>query len=120
MADNYERSFASRSIPTDASNAVSQGNSGAQQPNQEKPKRHLRSWKRRKDDRPVEIMAAVKAAIAERGIDNVRMEDIALRANVVKGTLYLYFSSKAELLEVVRSESCPPEQEACDEPLPER
>lgn len=69
-----------------------------------KPKRRLRSWKRRKNDRPIEILAAVKAAIAERGIENVRMEDVAFRANVSKGTLYCYFSNKAELLEFVSRE----------------
>jgi AcrR family transcriptional regulator len=75
-----------------------------------KPKRHLRSWKRRKNDRPVEILAAVKAAVAEHGIENVRMGDIANRANVSKGTLYCYFTSKAELLAFVGRE--PLEHEA--------
>ena len=78
--------------------------------NDAKPRRHLRSWKRRKSDRPVEILAAVKAAVAERGIENVRMGDIADRANVSKGTLYCYFSKKAELLAFVRTE--PQEREA--------
>ncbi len=66
-----------------------------------KPKRRLRSWKRRKTDRPVEILAAVKAAIAEHGIESVRMADIANRASVSKGTIYCYFSNKAELLAFV-------------------
>jgi AcrR family transcriptional regulator len=77
-----------------------------------KPKRHLRRWKRRKNARPVEILAAVKAAVAEHGIENVRMGDIANRANVSKGTLYCYFSNKAELLAFVGTESSPQEHEA--------
>jgi hypothetical protein len=112
MVDDYEKSLVSLSVPANATISTPQDISVIPPSDQEKPKRHLRGWKRRKDERPVEIVAAVKAAIAERGIDNVRMEDIALRANVVKGTLYLYFSSKAELLELVRSETYPPQEEA--------
>ncbi len=60
-------------------------------------------WRRRKDDRPGEIIAAGLACFAERGFAATRLDDVAKSAGVTKGTLYLYFSSKEDLFkEVVR------------------
>jgi AcrR family transcriptional regulator len=53
-----------------------------------------RRWRRRKDARPTEILEAALAVFAERGFAATRMDDIAERAGVTKGTIYLYFESK--------------------------
>src|ERR1700722_19398693 len=58
-------------------------------------------WRRRKDARPGEIVAASLACFAERGFAATRLEDVARRAGVTKGTLYLYFSNKEELFKAV-------------------
>lgn len=55
-------------------------------------------WRRRREARPQEILTAALAVFAERGFSAARMEDIAARAGVSKGTLYLYFDSKQEML----------------------
>ncbi len=54
-------------------------------------------WQRRKDARPQEILEAALAVFAQRGFAATRMEDIAARAGVTKGTIYLYFDSKEEV-----------------------
>jgi AcrR family transcriptional regulator len=65
-------------------------------------------WRRRKTARPAEILAAALASFAERGFAATRLEDVAARAGVTKGTLYLYFDSKEELFKaVVRQELVP-------------
>jgi AcrR family transcriptional regulator len=58
-------------------------------------------WRRRKEARPDEILAAALASFAERGFASTRLEDVAARAGVSKGTLYLYFRSKEELFKAV-------------------
>src|SRR5215470_16376162 len=58
-------------------------------------------WRRRKDERPAEIIAAALASFAERGFSATRLDDIARRAGVTRGTLYLYFPSKEELFKAV-------------------
>jgi AcrR family transcriptional regulator len=58
-------------------------------------------WRRRKDDRPSEIIAAGLDCFAERGFAATRLDDVASRAGVTKGTLYLYFPSKEELFKAV-------------------
>jgi AcrR family transcriptional regulator len=58
-------------------------------------------WRRRKEARPDEILAAALASFAERGFAATRLEDVAARAGVSKGTLYLYFKGKEELFEAV-------------------
>ncbi|HEY1257959.1 MAG TPA: TetR/AcrR family transcriptional regulator [Stellaceae bacterium] len=65
-------------------------------------------WRRRKGARPAEILAAALASFAERGFAATRLDDVAARAGVTKGTLYLYFRNKEELFEaVVRQELVP-------------
>jgi AcrR family transcriptional regulator len=58
-------------------------------------------WRRRKEARPDEILAAALESFAARGFAASRLEDVAARAGVSKGTLYLYFKSKEELFEAV-------------------
>jgi AcrR family transcriptional regulator len=51
-------------------------------------------WRRRKDARPQEILDAALQVFAEKGFAAARLEEIAARAGVAKGTIYLYFDSK--------------------------
>jgi len=53
-------------------------------------------WSRRKEARPEEITSAALALFVERGYAATRLEDIASRAGISKGTLYLYFENKEE------------------------
>jgi len=46
-------------------------------------------FRRRKADRPAEIVAAALAVFAEKGFAAARLEEIAARAGVSKGALYL-------------------------------
>jgi AcrR family transcriptional regulator len=65
-------------------------------------------WRRRKEARPAEILDAALACFRERGFAATRLEDVAARAGVTKGTIYLYFPSKEELFKaVVRGELLP-------------
>lgn len=60
---------------------------------------------RRKDARPGELVAAALDLFVERGFSATRVEDVAARAGVSKGTLFLYFPSKTELFKAVVRES---------------
>lgn len=62
-------------------------------------------WERRKESRPAELMAAALELFVERGYAASRLDDIASRAGVSKGTLYLYFSNKQELFEALVREN---------------
>ena len=65
-------------------------------------------WRRRKDARPSEILEAALACFTERGFAAARLDDVAQRAGVTKGTLYLYFRNKEELFEAVVRQSLVP------------
>jgi AcrR family transcriptional regulator len=58
-------------------------------------------WERRKDARPGELAAAALDLFVERGFAATRLDDVARRAGVSKGTLYLYFDSKDDLFKAV-------------------
>lgn len=58
-------------------------------------------WTRRKHARPEEITAAALELFVGRGYAGTRLEDVAARAGVSKGTLYLYFTNKEELFKAV-------------------
>ena len=58
-------------------------------------------FERRKDARPSELTAAALELFVEKGFAATRLEDVAARAGVSKGTLYLYFDSKEELFKAV-------------------
>lgn len=53
--------------------------------------------KRRKEARPAEILEAGFREFAEKGFDGTKLDGVAARAGVAKGTLYLYFDSKETL-----------------------
>src|SRR5689334_25392266 len=54
-------------------------------------------WRRLPEERPRQILEAALAVFGERGLAGARLEDIAKRAGVSKGTIYLYFPNKEEL-----------------------
>ena len=58
-------------------------------------------WARRKDARPGELSSAALELFVERGFAATRLDDVAKRAGVSKGTLYLYFDSKDDLFKAV-------------------
>ena len=57
--------------------------------------------RRRKEARPAELLEAALALFVEKGFAATRSEEVARAAGVSKGTLYLYFPSKEELLKAV-------------------
>lgn len=59
------------------------------------------SHQRRKADRPDELLDAALELFVERGFAATRVDDVAQRAGVSKGTVYLYWSSKEDLLRAV-------------------
>jgi AcrR family transcriptional regulator len=65
-------------------------------------------WQRRAEDRPREICAAALEVFAERGFAAARLEEIARRAGVSKGTLYLYFKDKEDLFRAVVRDTVAP------------
>lgn len=67
---------------------------------------------RRKEARPAELLDAALALFVEKGFAHTRAEEVAARAGVSKGTLYLYFASKEELLKAVIRERLSAEIEA--------
>jgi AcrR family transcriptional regulator len=59
--------------------------------------------RRAPDERPQQILDAALEIFDEQGLDRARLDDIARRAGIAKGTIYLYFPNKEELFrEVVR------------------
>ncbi len=60
---------------------------------------------RRKQARPGELLAAALDLFVEKGYAATRVEEVARRAGVSKGTLFLYFASKEELFKAVVREN---------------
>ena len=60
---------------------------------------------RRKQARPGELLDAALDLFVEKGFAATRSEEVALRAGVSKGTLFLYFPSKEELFKAVVREN---------------
>jgi AcrR family transcriptional regulator len=68
------------------------------------PRRSGPRWRRLPEERPRQILEAALDVFGERGLAGARLDDIARRAGVSKGTIYLYFPNKEELFrEVVRA-----------------
>src|SRR4051794_24720133 len=65
-------------------------------------------FRRRKADRPGEIVGAAMAVFAERGFAAARLDEIARRAGVSKGALYLYFETKEDLFRAVVHQAIAP------------
>ena len=58
-------------------------------------------FQRRPAARPDELVAAALAVFGERGFRATTLEEVAARAGVSKGTVYLYFASKDDLFRAV-------------------
>jgi TetR/AcrR family transcriptional regulator len=56
---------------------------------------------REKAQRRQEILDAARQEFQERGVHRPTVDDVAARAQVSKGTIYLYFDSKEEILAVL-------------------
>ena len=65
-------------------------------------------WQRRAEDRPREICTAALDVFAEKGFAAARLDEIARRAGVSKGTLYLYFKDKEDLFRAVVRDTVAP------------
>src|SRR5262249_21205413 len=71
--------------------------------------------RRMPEARPADILRAALDAFVENGFAATRLEDIAERAGVSKGTLYLYFESKEALFKAVIRETIVPVVERAEQ-----
>ena len=69
-------------------------------PAEQAPKRE-----RRKEARPGELLDAALDLFVEKGFSATRADEVAARAGVSKGTLFLYFQSKEDLFKAVVREN---------------
>jgi AcrR family transcriptional regulator len=69
-------------------------------------------FQRRAEDRPREICAAALEVFAEKGFAAAKLDEIAKRAGVSKGTLYLYFEDKEQLFRAVVRDTVSPNIDA--------
>lgn len=70
------------------------------------PGSHAPRWRRLPEERPHQIIAAALEVFGEHGLANARLDDIARRAGVAKGTLYLYFPNKEALFREMVQQMC--------------
>jgi AcrR family transcriptional regulator len=59
---------------------------------------------RTKPDRRVDLLAAARAILAEKGLEAATVSEIVARAGVAQGTFYLYFPSKMALIPALNEE----------------
>lgn len=71
-------------------------------------------WERRKEARPGELLDAALDLFVERGFAATRLDEVAARAGVSKGTLYLYYASKEDLFKAVVRQNIVPLIESFD------
>jgi AcrR family transcriptional regulator len=74
-------------------------------------------WHRRKEQRPGEIVAAALELFVEGGYAATKLEDVARRAGVTKGTMYLYFESKEALFKAMVRQTLIPHIEVLEQQL---
>lgn len=74
-------------------------------------------FQRRKEERPDEIAEAAFDVFSEHGYAGARVDDVAKRAGVSKGLLYLYFRTKEELFKAVVMRVISPKMDALIERL---
>jgi len=58
-------------------------------------------WQRQPEERPGQILDAALTVFRAQGFGAARMDEIAKKAGISKGTIYLYFESKHALLEAL-------------------
>lgn len=75
---------------------------------QEKIERSEPRWQRRKEVRPQEIIRAALELFVQQGYSATKVDQVARKAGVTPGTLYVYFENKEALLKAVVYESIVP------------
>ncbi|KQV62456.1 MULTISPECIES: TetR/AcrR family transcriptional regulator [unclassified Caulobacter] len=65
-------------------------------------------WRRRSEARPGEIVQAALEVFAERGFAAAKLDEIAAKAGISKGALYLYFETKEDIFRAVVREAVAP------------
>src|SRR6476659_4552209 len=65
-------------------------------------------FRRRKAERPAEIVGAAMAVFAEKGFAAAKLDEIARRAGVSKGAVYLYFETKEDIFRAVVGQAIAP------------
>jgi AcrR family transcriptional regulator len=65
-------------------------------------------WRRRAEARPGEIVQAAFDVFAEKGFAAAKLDEIAARAGISKGALYLYFETKEDIFRAVVREAVVP------------
>lgn len=71
-------------------------------------------WQRRKEARPSEIIRAALEVFVEHGYAASKLDDIACKAGISKGSLYRYFDSKADLFKEMVTHVVIPEIEKAE------
>jgi AcrR family transcriptional regulator len=69
-------------------------------------------FRRRKADRPGEIIEAAIMVFAEKGFAAAKLDEIARQAGVSKGALYLYFETKEDIFRAVVARAIAPNMQA--------
>jgi AcrR family transcriptional regulator len=64
------------------------------------------------EERTDQILAAAEQVVTDKGLDSLRMEDVADRTGLSKGTLYLYFKNKHDLMVAILERALQEELEA--------
>jgi AcrR family transcriptional regulator len=62
-----------------------------------------RTWVRRPAERRTDLLDAAERLFAERGLDTTTVADITEAAGVSKGSFYVYFASRDQLVEALNS-----------------
>lgn len=76
-------------------------------------------WRRRKEARPGEILEAALDLFAEKGFAATKLTEVAKRAGVSKGTVYLYYESKQALFQALVKEMVLPHIEQSEHTVDE-
>lgn len=74
-------------------------------------------WRRRAEARPGEIIQAAFDVFAEKGFAAAKLDEIAARAGISKGALYLYFETKEDIFRAVVREAVVPNISMIEEAL---
>lgn len=74
-------------------------------------------WRRRSEARPGEIVQAALEVFAEKGFAAAKLDEIAARAGISKGALYLYFETKEDIFRAVVREAVAPNISMVEEAL---
>lgn len=71
-------------------------------------------WRRRSGARPGEIVQAALEVFSEKGFAAAKLDEIAAKAGISKGALYLYFETKEDIFRAVVREAVAPNLDAVE------